>query len=199
MNSLWESFSQGRPSQMLLSESPGAENDSTLQSLLLLLTNSHLSDMSINGRLYPNSGGHLGQGATFFVEWKEAKGRKLVAVKHIIRDEKISAVDTSYSAATRYRLRNLLLEAQALLHYPLIKHQNIVDIASAAIRETIDILLKHGADVNESSDDGTVPLHWIVARTTCLDEVLETFLSHHPSANAESEISKVLYLAAVAL
>lgn len=54
--------------------------------------------------------------------------RKLVAVKHLIRDEVISAIGNSYSVATRYRLRDLLLEAQALLHYPLIKHRNIVDL-----------------------------------------------------------------------
>jgi len=83
--------------------------------------------MSTENRLQLDAGTYLGQGATFFVEKKEAVGKQLVAIKHIILDEG-PPVDSSYSESTRYRLNDVLLEVQALLHTGIARHPNIIEL-----------------------------------------------------------------------
>ncbi|KAL9617048.1 MAG: hypothetical protein Q9160_008121 [Pyrenula sp. 1 TL-2023] len=83
--------------------------------------------MSINERIYPSIGGDLGAGATFFVERKEAKGQKLVAIKHIRRGLP-QGKNYSYGSFERQHLEAVLLEAQALLHLGSLKHKNIVEL-----------------------------------------------------------------------
>ena len=100
---------------------------STLQNLVIKLACSHLSDLSINERLYPAIGANLGAGATFSVERREAKGRKLVAVKHIQQDRS-GPNGYSYSAQTRQRLEAVLTEVQALLHLGSLQHPNIIEL-----------------------------------------------------------------------
>jgi len=64
----------------------------------------------------------------------------------------------------------------------------------AAVKETVQILLRNGADINETSDDGITPIQWMVSRTTCITSVLEPFLDFEPKAS-----KNLLSLAAVAL
>lgn len=65
---------------------------------------------------------------------------------------------------------------------------------------TIDILLEHGADINGTSDDGCTALEWVVGRTTCLTEVMESLLQYNPRFSSENSQSKnPIYLASVAL
>lgn len=100
---------------------------STLQDLVITLSCSKLSDLSIKDRLWPSLGSHLGQGATFEVEQREAKGRKLVAVKHIQRDG-FGSGQFSYNSLTRKRLDDVLLEVQVLCHLNTLHHGNIVEL-----------------------------------------------------------------------
>jgi serine/threonine protein kinase len=100
---------------------------STLHELVIKLACSNLSDVSIDDTLYPAIGAQLGTGATFSVESREAKGRKLVAVKHI---EKTLLATSGYSCTgpTRKRLEAVLLEVYALLHLGSLQHRNIVEL-----------------------------------------------------------------------
>lgn len=100
-----------------------------LQQLLIRLACSDLADMSMNGRI--DSLGFtvpLGNGATFSVVRREARGRKLVAIKHIIQDDAVRDSFKPQSAGKMDRIADVLLEVEALLHYPLQKHPNIVDL-----------------------------------------------------------------------
>jgi serine/threonine protein kinase len=100
---------------------------STLQDLVITLACSRLVDLSIKDRLWPSLGSHLGQGATFEVERREAKGRKLVAVKHIQRGGTGSA-QLSYNGSTRKRLDDVLLEVRVLCHLNTLRHENVVEL-----------------------------------------------------------------------
>lgn len=101
---------------------------SPLQDLLLKLACSHLNDIGIQNRLYPDLGMPLGTGATFSVERKLAEGQLFVAVKHIIQDKRPRDKVSTYPPIPKHRLNSVLLEVRALTHYPLQKHPNIVDL-----------------------------------------------------------------------
>ncbi|KAH7069402.1 hypothetical protein FB567DRAFT_554950 [Paraphoma chrysanthemicola] len=100
---------------------------STLQDLVITLSCSRLTDLSIKDRLWPSLGSHLGQGATFVVEQREAMGRRLVAVKHIQRDG-FGSWQSSYNGLTGKRLDDVLLEVQVLCHLNTLHHENIVEL-----------------------------------------------------------------------
>lgn len=128
MESLWKSFAQSAMTNTSSSTSDPIHHASSFQTLLTTLACSHLNDVSHEDTLYPDTGAYLGKGATFFVERKEAKGRKFVAVKHIVQDHDSASILDFHSTAMRDRVDNVLLEAQALLHLPFLRHQNIVDL-----------------------------------------------------------------------
>lgn len=69
-----------------------------------------------------------------------------------------------------------------------------------AVCATIDVLLAHGADINGTSDDGITALEWVVGRTTCLTDVMESLLQYNPRFSSENSQSKnPIYLASAAL
>lgn len=109
------------------SVSLAAQSSKTWQNILITLACSELNDVSRNERIYPALGSHLGTGATFFVERKEAKGRKLVAVKHI-RKAFIQSRNDSTIPEINLCLNAVLLEIKVLLHLNSLQHRNIVRI-----------------------------------------------------------------------
>jgi serine/threonine protein kinase len=90
---------------------------------------SYLVDITGKKVLYPSLGAHLGVGATFSVERKEARGQKLVAVKHIRKvDNSNEASDSRYAEQTRMALEAVLVEVQVLVHLGTLDPKNIVEI-----------------------------------------------------------------------
>ncbi|KAL1858320.1 hypothetical protein Daus18300_009938 [Diaporthe australafricana] len=126
MSSLWP-----RSSCINSSGPNGIDSNSTIslgyvwQDLLITLACSELNDVSTYERIYPSIGAYLGTGAVFVVERKEAKGRKLVAVKHIRRHFESGQLSLS-SQSMRETLEAVLLEVQVLLHLNSLRHRNIV-------------------------------------------------------------------------
>lgn len=127
---LWKSFVQSETISVSRQLQNGGSTSATssLQTLLIILACTHLHDLAIKARIYPDLGTPLGAGATFSVERKQAQGKMFVAVKHIIQDEHPSAGSLSHPPVTKYRLDSVLLEVQALLHYPVQKHPNIIEL-----------------------------------------------------------------------
>jgi serine/threonine protein kinase len=160
---LWNSFAQsGNGSLASLEQHEGSSPAaSSLQALLVKLACSHLNDLTIQNRLYPDLGMALGTGATFSVERKLAQGQIFVAVKHIIQDKLPRGGFSTRPPISKNRLDSVLLEVQALLHYPLQKHPNIVD------------LLAYGWD------DGGIP--FLVVEYADLGS-LDSFLKFHPTS-----------------
>jgi serine/threonine protein kinase len=144
-------------------------SSSALQDLAIKLACSQLSDMSINQRLWPSSSSQLGIGATFQVESREAKGKKLVAVKHIKRDS-ADEEQFSYTAPTRERLDDVLLEVQVLLHLKTLQHPNIVEI------------------VGFGWDEG--PLPYLVLELADLGS-LDKFLNEHELSWSQKELTMI--------
>jgi len=165
MDSLWAELTGTAAGGGSALPSAKVPRSSTLQDLLIKLACSHLSDMSINERIYPAIGAHLGTGATFSVERKEAKGRKLVAIKHV-RKAASSGETYSYGPHTKRLLDAVLLEVQVLLHLGSLQHKNIVE------------LLAFGWD------EGALP--YLVLEYADLG-TLDTFLSRNPQAWEEKE------------
>ena len=95
------------------------------------------------------------------MERKQAQGKLYVAVKHIIHDDKPSAGCLSNPPIAKHRLDSATLEVQALLHYPLMIHPNIVQ------------LLAYGWD------DGGLP--FLVVEYADLGS-LDSFLRHQASS-----------------
>lgn len=100
---------------------------STLHELVIKLACSNLSDVSIDDIIYPAIGTQLGSGATFSVESKEARGKRLVAIKHI-KKTVLATSRYSYTGPTRKRLEAVLLEVYALIHLGSLQHRNIVEL-----------------------------------------------------------------------
>ena len=135
MDSLWKSFIS--PVKSGCSGSNSALTDrptSTLQQLLIVLANSQFLNLSTGDRTIAEGGAHLGHGATYNVERREATGSKVVALKHIRQDEDKRFPNSSESDRSRHRLQSVLVEVQVLLH-PFLRSQ----------RNTIR-LLAHGWD-----------------------------------------------------
>ncbi len=127
---LWKSFAQSETisASRHLQNGDSISATSSLQTLLIILACSYLHDLAIKARIYPDLGTPLGAGATFSVERKQAQGKMFVAVKHIIQDEHPSTGSLTHPPVTKYRLDSVLLEVQALLHYPVHKHPNIIEL-----------------------------------------------------------------------
>jgi serine/threonine protein kinase len=124
MDSFWASIQTGgnnNPSSVGSASQPL----NTWRNILITLACSDLNDLSINDRIYPALGSHLGTGMTFSVERKEAKGRKLVAVKHI-RKAFIQSNNDSTIPGMKGILGAVLLEIKVLLHLNSLQHRNIV-------------------------------------------------------------------------
>ena len=131
---IWKSFARSHAisAEKSTNQEPQDEETSSatssLQTLLIKLACSHLFDLAIKSRIYPEFGTPLGSGATFSVERKQAQGKTFVAIKHIIQDDDLESGTLSHSSVTKHRLDSVLLEVQALLHYPLQKHANIIEL-----------------------------------------------------------------------
>lgn len=126
MSSLWpRSSSRNNSGSNSIYSNSSISLGHVWQDLLITLACSDLSDVSTNERIYPSIGAYLGTGAVFAVERKEAKGRKLVAVKHIRRH--LESRQFSFSSPLiRETLEAVLLEVQVLLHLNSLQHRNIV-------------------------------------------------------------------------
>jgi ankyrin repeat protein len=59
-------------------------------------------------------------------------------------------------------------------------------LLSEAVAETIDLLLRSGADLNFESEDEPTPLSWIATRSTCTVSVLEQLLSFGPDCSEDT-------------
>ena len=83
---LWKSFAQSETISDGRQHHNGESTSaiSSLQTLLIILACSHLRDLAIKARIYPDLSTPLGASATFSVERKQAQGKMFVAVKHII-------------------------------------------------------------------------------------------------------------------
>ena len=126
MDSFWRSLATVNPSTRHI---PFKPRPSALRDLAITLACSYLVDITGKEVLYPSLGAHLGVGATFSVERKEARGQKLVAIKHIRKDDNSNeARDSRYAEQTRMALEAVLVEVQVLVHLGTLDPKNIVEI-----------------------------------------------------------------------
>ena len=153
MESLWKSFHTPVKSGHSGSNTAHLNRPtSSLQQLLIILANNGLSNLSINHRIHSTTGAYLGRGATYTVERREATGKRIVAVKHIRRDDDQRLPKSSESGISRLRLESVLLELRVLLHPFLRRQRNIIRlVAHGWDDEIFPFLVMEFADLGTAS------------------------------------------------
>lgn len=120
------SSNESNSSYPAICSSSSSRRSDVHQNLLITLACSELSDVSINERIYPAIGAPLGTGAAFSVERKEAKGEKLVAVKHVLKRDDRPNDNSTPVPDSKAILDAVLLELRVLLHLNSLQHRNVV-------------------------------------------------------------------------